>query len=83
MDTQLRSILQDAGGLVVPAADLAADADLFALGLGSLAMVRVMLAIEQEFGIEFPDALLIRSTFRSIAALRDAVGQVQGGEAVA
>ncbi len=83
MDAQLRSILQSAGGLVVPAADLDADADLFAVGLSSLATVRVMLAIEQEFGIEFPDILLTRRTFRSIAALRDAVGQVQGGEAVA
>lgn len=83
MDARLRGILQDAGGLVVPVADLAADADLFALGLGSLATVRVMLAIEQEFDIEFPDALLTRRTFRSIAALRDAVAQMQGGEAAA
>lgn len=83
MDAQLRSILQEAGGLAFPAAGLDADADLFAVGLSSLATVRVMLAIEQAFDIEFPDSMLTRRTFQSIAALRDAVGRLQIGEAVA
>jgi acyl carrier protein len=32
-----------------------------------------MLALEDEFDIEFPDALLKKSTFETIAAIRDAL----------
>ena len=53
--------------------------DLYQAGLTSLATVGLMLAIEDAFDIEFPDALLSRKTFRSIDALavvdRAAAGQ--------
>jgi acyl carrier protein len=32
-----------------------------------------MLALEDAFDFEFPDALLVKSTFESIAALRNAL----------
>ncbi len=69
MEEQLRTILGEVGGLAVPIAEIATDQDLFAAGLTSFATVSVMLGIEEEFGVEFPDALLKRDTFRSIAAL--------------
>ncbi|MFG3438808.1 acyl carrier protein [Nonomuraea sp. NPDC047897] len=56
---------------VIESAD--AGADLWELGMESLAMVGVMVAVEDEFGVEFPDALLTRETFRSLAAITDAV----------
>jgi acyl carrier protein len=52
---------------------LADDTDLYAAGLTSLMSVDVMLAVEQRFGIMFPDELLTRRTFSSIRALRDVV----------
>lgn len=77
MEEQLRDILGDVGGLAVPVAGIAADQDLFAAGLTSFATVTVMLAVEGAFDVEFPDALLNRSTFRSIDALRIVVAKLQ------
>ena len=47
--------------------------DLYRAGLTSHASVNVMLALEDAFDIEFPDALLKKSTFESIAAIADAL----------
>jgi acyl carrier protein len=42
------------------------QADLYKLGLTSHASVDVMLALEDAFGIEFPDEVLKKSTFASV-----------------
>lgn len=47
--------------------------DLYAAGLTSHASVELMLQLEDEFDIEFPERLLKRSTFESIASLSDAL----------
>jgi acyl carrier protein len=73
MDDQIRAVIDGYGGLSVAAADLADDADLYQAGLTSHATVNVMLALEEEFHVEFPDSLLRRGTFHSIAAIREAV----------
>jgi acyl carrier protein len=54
------------------------DADLFVAGLSSHASVNVMLALENAFDIEFPDEMLTRNTFASIASIRTALEQLQG-----
>lgn len=77
MDQQLRTILDDVGGLSRPAAGLGINDDLFVAGLTSFATVGVMLAIEDTFDLAFPDALLVRATFRSMASLRDAILSLQ------
>ncbi len=66
----LRNILAAHGRLAVPAGQLSGDADLFAAGLDSMGMVNVMLAIEGEFDVEFPDRLLARTSFSSIDSLQ-------------
>jgi acyl carrier protein len=43
----------------------------------SHASVNVMLALEGEFNIEFPDHMLKRSVFESITAIGIAVGELQ------
>jgi acyl carrier protein len=48
---------------------LAADAVLFEAGLTSMAMVKLMLAVEVAFDIAIPDADLHPDNFRSIAAI--------------
>lgn len=82
MTQTIRDILAKHGGLPMPVDQLADDADLYAAGLSSFASVQVMLGIEDAFDIEFPDTLLNRKTFQSIAAIAKAVtGLVGNAEA--
>lgn len=43
-----------------------ADADLYQLGLTSHASVNMMLTLEDEFDVEFPDEALKKSTFACV-----------------
>jgi acyl carrier protein len=83
MKNALRRILAESARLDVPADTLADDADLYASGLSSLATVHVMLAIEDEFGIEIPDRMLTRRLFSSIDSLAAAVTELQQAKATA
>lgn len=65
----LREIMRDYGRLAVPSEKLGLEDDLFSAGLDSAAVVNVMLAIEDHFGIEIPERLLTRRAFSSLAAL--------------
>jgi acyl carrier protein len=49
------------------------DMDLYAAGMKSFASVQLMLALEESFEIEFPEAMLKRATFRSANAIAQAV----------
>jgi len=73
LEPQIRQILAKHARLGVDVAQLDADADLYQAGMTSQASVNVMLALEGEFDIEFPDELLKRSVFGSVNAIRDAV----------
>lgn len=53
------------------------DDDLFAAGMSSRATVGVMLGLESEFDIEFPDAMLRRDVFESIRAIGDALEAIK------
>lgn len=46
------------------------------IGLTSLDMVNLMLAVEDEFGIEIPQRQMIPANFRSIAAIENLVNTV-------
>lgn len=70
---RIRRILAEHGRLTVEPAALEDGADLYQAGMTSHASVTVMLALEAEFGLEFPDHLLSREVFQSVAAIRDAV----------
>lgn len=83
MEDQLRGILDEVGGLATPVAEITADQDLFAAGLTSFATVTVMLAIEEEFEVEFPDRLLNRATFKTIATLVGVVTELKGDRVAA
>jgi acyl carrier protein len=74
----IRRILAEHGRLNTDASALAEVADLHQAGMTSHASVNVMLALEGEFDIEFPDAMLTRSVFSSIAAIRSAVDSLTG-----
>ncbi len=79
MENRIREILSQCGRLSVPAAGLGAEDNLYDAGLSSLATVNVMLAIEEAFDVEFPDHLLTRRSFESIAALEGVVERLKSG----
>lgn len=70
---QIREVLATHARLGTPVSDIEDDGDLYAAGMTSHASVNVMLALEDLFDIEFPDELLRRSTFASIAAIAGAI----------
>ncbi len=74
--TKIRAILKEHGRLTKDADSLADDADLYQAGMTSHASVNVMLALEGEFDVEFPDHMLKRSVFESIAAIRTAIDEL-------
>jgi acyl carrier protein len=76
MTDKIRRILADHGRLNKDAMSLPEDADLYQAGLTSHASVNVMLALEGEFEIEFPDSMLKRSAFESIQAIRGALEEL-------
>jgi acyl carrier protein len=57
---------------------LSDSANLYDAGLTSLACVSLMLALEDDFDLEFPDALLKRSTFETIGQLSMAIESLLG-----
>ncbi len=65
----VRKVLQEHGGLHTPVDTLTLDADLYAAGLSPFAAIKVVLALESEFGVEFPAAMLRRQKFSSISAI--------------
>jgi acyl carrier protein len=81
IDTEIRQVLRDHARLPVDADSIDVQADLFQAGMSSHASVNVMLALEDAFDIEFPDAMLKRSVFESIAAIASAVSEIRAEEA--
>jgi acyl carrier protein len=73
VDATIREVLDAHGRLPVSALDLSESESLYTSGLSSHASVNVMLALEDAFDIEFPDDLLRKSTFQSIASIRGAL----------
>ena len=78
VDETIRQVLVDHGRLAVPVESLADDTDLFGAGMTSHASVNVMLALEDAFDFEFPEKMLKKSTFESIAAIRAGVARDGG-----
>jgi acyl carrier protein len=75
--TRIRSILKEHGRLSKDADALDPNADLYQAGMTSHASVNVMLALEGEFEVEFPDAMLKRNVFNSIASINAALAELQ------
>jgi acyl carrier protein len=81
MNNALREIFAKQGRMAQALEGLGDDADLFAAGLDSLAIVNVMLAVEDHFDVEIPDEYLNRATFSSIAALATVLHKLQAEQA--
>lgn len=70
---RVKEVLRRNAQLGTDITSLADDADLYEAGMSSRASVGVMLGLESEFGIEFPDSMLRRDVFASVAAISAAV----------
>jgi acyl carrier protein len=77
MHDQIRQIIAAHGRMPVDAHALDDYADLYRAGMSSHASVNVMLALEDAFDIEFPDAMLTRSVFESIASIAAALMELE------
>jgi acyl carrier protein len=76
MTDEIRRILSEQGRLPVDPDELPDDADLYAAGMTSHASVNVMLGLEDAFDVEFPDAMLTRSVFESVASIATALAEL-------
>jgi acyl carrier protein len=75
---QVAAIVLAHGRFAAGLPKLDTTADLYALGLTSHASVAVMLALEAAFDVEFPDRLLTRDVFSSVANIARAVAELTG-----
>jgi len=56
--------------------NLTDSTDLYRAGMTSFSSVALMIALENEFGLEFPDNMLNRTVFESIDSIAEAVGSL-------
>ncbi len=74
--SRIRSILKEHGSFADDPGEIGDDADLYQLGMTSHASVRVMLALESAFEVEFPDRMLTRTVFENIASIGRAIEEL-------
>lgn len=69
----IRGLLTEHARLGVDVSTLSDTDDLYAAGMTSHASVTVMLACEDEWDVEFTQQMLKKSTFASVANIREAL----------
>ncbi len=75
---QIRTVVSEHARLSVPIEELGDDSDLFQAGMTSHASVSLMLALEETFEVEFPEALIRKSTFQSVTSIEHALLELGG-----
>ncbi len=78
MIEQIRQVLADQARLTVEAAGIGESESLYDAGMTSHASVNVMLGLEDEFDVEFPDRMLRRDVFESITSICAALEEIRG-----
>ena len=73
MNERIRRVIEQFAKLPIGVASISDRDDLYQAGLTSHASVNLMLALEDEFDIEFPESMLKRQTFESIEAIATAL----------
>ncbi len=78
---RLRTIVKDHARLNPSLDRLEDSTDLYRAGMSSQASVVLMIAVEGEFGLEFPDCMLSRDVFTNIDTIAQAIETVmQAGQ---
>jgi acyl carrier protein len=75
--SSVREIVAEHGRLSVDVATLSDADSLYEAGMTSHASVNVMLALEDAFDVEFPDEMLKRSVFESVASISEALTKLE------
>jgi acyl carrier protein len=78
---RIRQVIGEHAHLPVEISAIDDTTDLFQAGMTSHASVNVMLGLEAAFDIEFPDAMLKRSVFQSVSAIRAAISRLTSAAA--
>ncbi len=81
MNEQIRSVIAQFAKLAIGIDEVNDADDLYRMGLTSHASVNLMLGLEDEFDVEFPERLLKRQTFESIDAIREALSELVSASA--
>ncbi|MEO6863926.1 MAG: acyl carrier protein [Gemmatimonadaceae bacterium] len=79
MIDKIRDTLRQHARLNRDVSAISVDADLYACGLTSHATVNLMLGLEDTFQVEFPERMLRRRTFETIANIRDSIAELGTG----
>ena len=74
---RIQRIVTETAGLGADARNLGDSADLYQAGMTSYASVVLMIALENEFDLEFPDTMLSRNVFESVDSIADAIETLQ------
>ena len=74
---RIQQIVREHAGLGPAFDKLDSSTDLYRAGMTSYASVVLMIALENEFDLEFPDAMLSRSVFESIDSIATAIESLQ------
>ncbi len=73
---KIRDVLKSFARLPVDVETIGDGDDLYQAGMSSQASVNVMLGLEDAFDVEFPDRMLTRAVFESIASIRTALTEL-------
>lgn len=69
MKNRIRQVIKSHVHLGVPVDSVTDSSSLYSAGMTSHSSVVLMLALENEFGLEFPSTVLNRSVFESIDSI--------------
>lgn len=75
-ESKLRNIIEKNVGLSTPISKISSSDDLTDFGVNSISCIKIMVAIEQEFGIEFDEFNLDFSKFKTINSLSEYIEEV-------
>ena len=77
---QLRLLVRNHARLNLPLEDIGDSTDLYRAGMSSQGSVVLMIPVEGEFGLEFPDSMLSRDVFSTIDSIAAAIEVVMQAE---
>jgi acyl carrier protein len=76
MKDRIRKVIKDHAGLGLELNQIQDSTDLYRAGMTSYSSVVLMIALENEFGLEFPDGLLNRDVFENVDSIASAIDSV-------
>ena len=76
----IQRLIDEKAELPILARDLPLNSDLYRAGLTSFTAIKLMLALEQEFEVEFPDRMLNRQSMSSINAIQSCICECRKGK---